>query len=75
MGQVEILGRSYDRDRPVKRFFKLYVALIRIRDVLSGVKRGKIHERGSPAEEEAKEDDDEAQAQDEPEDQVGMSRK
>jgi hypothetical protein len=40
MGQVEILGRSYDRDRPVKRFFKLYVALIRIRDVLSGVKRG-----------------------------------
>jgi hypothetical protein len=48
MGQVEILGRSYDRDRPVKRFFKLYVALIRIRDVLvSGVKRGVTGRRRS----------------------------
>jgi hypothetical protein len=66
---------SYDRDRRVKRFFKLYVALIRIRDVLGGVKKGKLQERGSPVDEEAKKKQDEAQSQDEPEDQVGMARK
>lgn len=38
--KVKILGRSYDRGRPVKRFFKLYVAQLRIRDVLGGGKGG-----------------------------------